>query len=240
MFSKSDLMRYRSVNPEEVVVQDKGGRSDISPGVYWCGILFLTGVKFCMEAQGFWILWVLQNEGFGNLCVFSFPYLSDFPWGSLCQQLNCPAGLRDVGPSSSRWSNPLFLIEHLVIFCNTVALFLYFPLTTFVLLPDFLALGASLVFKAFFIMSNPVDIRAEWYYVIHLVPLQLVVWLSQVHTTQTILFVSLLRFIVSVNGGIKVYRCGGTELYTQIHNFIETYPGRQWETISCFRCSLSR
>jgi len=32
---------------------------------------------------------------------------------------------------------------------------------------------------------------------------------------------------INVNGGIKVYRCGGTELYTQIHNLIETYPGRQ-------------
>jgi CheY-like chemotaxis protein len=30
-----------------------------------------------------------------------------------------------------------------------------------------------------------------------------------------------------VNGGMKVYRCGGIELYTQIHNFIEIYPGRQ-------------
>ncbi len=30
-----------------------------------------------------------------------------------------------------------------------------------------------------------------------------------------------------VNGGMKVYRCGGIELYTQIHNFIEIYHGRQ-------------
>ena len=31
----------------------------------------------------------------------------------------------------------------------------------------------------------------------------------------------------NVYGGMKVYRCGGTDLYTQIHNSIETYPGRQ-------------
>jgi len=30
-----------------------------------------------------------------------------------------------------------------------------------------------------------------------------------------------------VNGEMKVYRCGGIELYTQIHNSIEIYPGRQ-------------
>ena len=29
-----------------------------------------------------------------------------------------------------------------------------------------------------------------------------------------------------VNGGMKVYKCGGIELYTSIHNSIEIYPGR--------------
>jgi len=30
----------------------------------------------------------------------------------------------------------------------------------------------------------------------------------------------------NVNGGMKVYKCGGIELYTSIHNSIEIYPGR--------------
>jgi hypothetical protein len=30
-----------------------------------------------------------------------------------------------------------------------------------------------------------------------------------------------------VNGGMKVYKCGGIELYTSIHNSIEIYPGIQ-------------
>ena len=33
--------------------------------------------------------------------------------------------------------------------------------------------------------------------------------------------------MAAVNGGMKVYKCGGIELYTSIHNSIEIYPGIQ-------------
>lgn len=43
-----------------------------------------------------------------------------------------------------------------------------------------------------------------------------------------------------VNGGIKMYRCGGIILYTQPHKNIEIHPGSECVKTPCFLLSLSR